>query len=39
VPGPPFFPDGRGERHVRLSFSRPAEAEIEEAVRRLAELL
>ncbi|HSK15989.1 MAG TPA: PLP-dependent aminotransferase family protein [Gaiellaceae bacterium] len=39
VPGPPFFPDGRGERHVRLSFSRPTEDEIEEAVRRLAELL
>jgi 2-aminoadipate transaminase len=36
VPGPPFFADGGGERFVRLSFSRVADHEIEEGVRRLA---
>jgi len=39
VPGPPFFPAGGGERHVRLSFSRADEAEIEEGIRRLGPLL
>jgi 2-aminoadipate transaminase len=39
VPGPPFFPAGGGERHLRLSFSRADEAEIDEGVRRLGALL
>ncbi|HWM14661.1 MAG TPA: PLP-dependent aminotransferase family protein, partial [Gaiellaceae bacterium] len=39
VPGPPFFPAGGGERHVRLSFSRADEAEIDEGIRRLGPLL
>jgi 2-aminoadipate transaminase len=39
VPGPPFFPAGGGERHVRLSFSRADEAEIDDGVARLAPLL
>ena len=39
VPGPPFFPAGGGERHLRLSFSRADEAEIDEGIRRLGPLL
>jgi 2-aminoadipate transaminase len=39
VPGPPFFPAGGGERHLRLSFSRADEAEIDEGIRRLGRLL
>jgi 2-aminoadipate transaminase len=39
VPGLPFYPDGGGERHIRLSFSRATEEEIGEGVRRLAGLL
>lgn len=39
VPGPPFFPAAGGERHLRLSFSRADEGQIEEGVRRLGALL
>ena len=39
VPGPPFFPDGSGLRHLRLAFSSAAEDEMDEGVRRLAALL
>jgi DNA-binding transcriptional MocR family regulator len=39
VPGPPFYPDGGGERQLRLSFSCVTEAEIEEGIGRLAALL
>jgi 2-aminoadipate transaminase len=39
VPGPPFFPAGGGEHHVRLSYSRASEDEIDEGVRRLGQLL
>ena len=39
VPGPPFFPEGGGESHLRLSFSCAREEEIEEGVSRLARLL
>jgi 2-aminoadipate transaminase len=39
VPGPPFFPAGGGEHHLRLSFSRADEAEIDEGIRRLGQLL
>ena len=39
VPGAPFFADGRGAQNVRLSFSRIADDEIVEGIRRLAPLL
>jgi 2-aminoadipate transaminase len=39
VPGPPFFPEGGGERQLRLSYSRAEEEEIHEGIRRLASLL
>ncbi|MGH2997090.1 MAG: PLP-dependent aminotransferase family protein, partial [Gaiellaceae bacterium] len=39
VPGPPFFPEGGGERQLRLSYSRVGEEEIQEGIRRLAGLL
>lgn len=39
VPGVPFFPDGRGSNHLRLSFSRVEEDEIDEGCRRLGQLL
>lgn len=39
VPGAPFFPDGRGGRNVRLSFSNVADELIEPGIRRLAALV
>jgi len=36
VAGPVFFADGRGARHLRLSYSFIAEDQIEEGIRRLA---
>jgi 2-aminoadipate transaminase len=39
VPGAPFFTDGNGGNCFRLSFSRAAEDQIDEGVRRLATLL
>jgi 2-aminoadipate transaminase len=39
VPGTPFFPDGRGADNVRLSFSMVDEAQIDDGVERLGELL
>lgn len=39
VPGEPFYPDGRGARTARLSFSRVSDDDIDEGVRRLAGLL
>ncbi|HET9215287.1 MAG TPA: PLP-dependent aminotransferase family protein [Gaiellaceae bacterium] len=39
VPGPPFFPAAGGERHLRLSFSRADEGQIEEGIGRLGGLL
>ncbi len=36
VPGGPFFADGGGERHFRLSFSYVNEETIEEGIKRLA---
>ncbi|MGE5690370.1 MAG: PLP-dependent aminotransferase family protein [Pseudomonadota bacterium] len=39
VPGDPFFPDGRGSRNLRLSFSCVADELIDEGVARLAALL
>lgn len=39
VPGAPFYPDGRGRRELRLSFSRVTEQDIHVGVRRLAALI
>ena len=39
VPGTVFYPDGRGDDHVRLSFSLVDEAAIDTGIRKLAELL
>lgn len=39
VPGKPFYPDGRGSSEMRLSFSRVADNDITEGVRRLGGLL
>jgi DNA-binding transcriptional MocR family regulator len=39
VPGVPFYPHGGGEHHLRLSYSRVTEEEIEEGIGRLAGLL
>jgi len=39
VPGPLFFPDGRGADTLRLSFSMVTEAQIDEGIERLAALL
>jgi 2-aminoadipate transaminase len=39
VPGVPFYPDGRGTGNVRLAFSKVADDEIDEGVRRLAAAL
>jgi 2-aminoadipate transaminase len=39
VPGTLFFPDGRGDDNIRLSFSLVDETQIDEGIRRLGELL
>ena len=39
TPGAPFFPDGGGERTLRLSFSSVPAARIDEGVRRLGETI
>jgi 2-aminoadipate transaminase len=39
VPGVPFYPDGRGQDSLRLSFSRIEDELIDEGVERLAALL
>jgi len=39
VPGAPFFPDGQGRNHLRVSFSRVDDELIAEGVRRLAVIL
>ena len=39
VPGTLFYPDGRGEDRVRLSFSMVDESRIDEGVERLASLV
>ena len=38
IPGSPFFPDGSGHNTMRLNYSKPTEAEIEEGIKRLAEV-
>lgn len=39
VPGRPFFCDGTGGRHLRLSYSRVEEADIDEGIKRLGALI
>ena len=39
VPGSLFYPDGRGERNLRLSFSMVADELIDEGIARLSALL
>lgn len=39
VPGAPFFPGNGGERNIRLSFSRVADAAIDEGIERLSSLI
>ena len=39
VPGGPFFPEGGGERHLRLSFSLVDEDAIDEGIRRVGALV
>jgi 2-aminoadipate transaminase len=39
VPGPPFHPAAGGRNELRLAFSRVAEDDIDEGVRRLAHLI
>lgn len=39
VPGTSFFPDGAGEEHIRLNFTRSDEATITEGIARLARLI
>jgi DNA-binding transcriptional MocR family regulator len=39
VPGPLFFPDGRGGDSLRLAFSQVDEALVDEGIARLARLL
>ena len=39
VPGAPFYPGDDGQRELRLSFSALGEAELDEAVSRLASVL
>lgn len=39
VPGKAFFADGSGANFMRLCFSYPAEEEIREGIRRLAEVI
>lgn len=39
VPGVPFYADGAGTESFRLSFSRVSDAQIDEGVRRIAELV
>lgn len=39
MPGVPFFTDGAGKRHMRLSYSMCNEAKINEGIERLARVL
>ena len=39
VPGAAFFPDGSGRNSLRLNFSTPDEAQIDEGIARLGQLL
>lgn len=39
IPGTSFFPNGRASAYVRASFSTIAPGDIDEALRRLAEVV
>ncbi|MFN2544389.1 MAG: PLP-dependent aminotransferase family protein [Actinomycetota bacterium] len=39
VPGTAFYPDGSGQHRMRLAFCYPSEADVEEGVRRLGDVL
>jgi 2-aminoadipate transaminase len=39
VPGPPFYPDGAGDRHLRLAFSRIRDEDVPDGARRLGVLI
>ena len=39
VPGPPFFADGSGRNTLRLAFSRIVDGDIDEGIRRLAQVV
>ncbi len=39
LPGVPFFTDGGGKRHMRLSYSMCSEAKIDEGIRRLSRVV
>ena len=38
IPGSAFYPDGGGHNTMRLNYSKPTEDEIEEGIKRLAEV-
>ncbi len=38
IPGSAFYPDGGGHNTMRLNYSKPTESEIEEGIKRLAEV-
>ena len=38
IPGTAFYPDGGGHNSMRLNYSKPTETEIEEGIKRLAEV-
>ncbi|RKZ26761.1 aminotransferase [bacterium] len=38
IPGSAFYPEGGGDNTMRLNYSKPTEAEIEEGIKRLSEL-
>jgi len=39
VPGRPFYPDGSGANQIRLAYSRVADDQIDEGIRRIGEVL
>jgi len=39
VPGSAFYADGSGKNTIRLNFSSPNEAQIDEGLKRLGRLL
>jgi 2-aminoadipate transaminase len=39
VPGAPFYPDGAGANQIRLAYSRVADDQIDEGIRRIGEVV
>jgi 2-aminoadipate transaminase len=39
VPGAPFYPDGTGANQIRLAYSRVADDQIDEGIRRIGEVV